>query len=248
VTATAIEPVASGMDTNFQLVAIDQVQLARAQDELISWAERAQKAVQLEKAAEEEVLERAKEAHWARAPHERRIKQLARRLTFYGKIESALRDGYVVIPNFPLTLFAIRTKAGSPHGSQRDGTWARPQSGQILPEGAGEYKNPVPLLETASETRKASHNPEKTYEQTVSWPSDWQDEIEFPIALAKPVLMQRTATALAKRLFDEIGVASDSVSSGYTGDPIICGRIRNPRAGRPAISFFLGWYFDPARL
>jgi hypothetical protein len=67
--------------------------------------------------------------------------------------------------------------------------------------------------------------------------------------LAKPALMQRTATAMAQKLFDEIGVAVDSSFSGRTsGDPILLGRIRNPRRGRPDMTFFIGWYFDPSQL
>ena len=48
---------------------------------------------------------------------------------------------------------------------------------------------------------------------------------------------------------DEIGVAEDSWTGG-TGkpDPIIIGRLRNPRRNAPAISFFVGWYFDPSHL
>lgn len=73
--------------------------------------------------------------------------------------------------------------------------------------------------------------------------------LNFPLALAKPVLMERAAAAMGRKLFDEIGVAVDTQWRGRrSGDPIILGRIRNPRRGRPDITFFVGWYFDPTNL
>ena len=235
-------------ESEYQLVAVDQPQLQAAHDKMIEWAHGAQQAVAHELVEEVRVLDHEREQKWAIAPHNRRIKQLNKRLTFYGKIEEALRAGYVIIPNFQMTAFAIRTKAEKPHGAPRDGDWYPDAPPQTLPAGEGEYRNPSQLVSHRTEIRPASYDKTKTYEQVVTWPVDWQDAIEFPIALAKPALMQRTAQVMAKRLFDEIGVATDASFSSARGDPVIIGRIRNPRSGRPAISFFVGWYFDPSRL
>jgi hypothetical protein len=62
--------------------------------------------------------------------------------------------------------------------------------------------------------------------------------------------MQRTAQAMALKVFDEIGVATDTVRgrSGTRGDPVLIGRILNPNPNKPALSVFLGWYFDPSVL
>ena len=233
---------------SFQLVAVDQAQLAHAQDELISWSEHAQQLVTRELEEQQQVRDHAAAQKWAVAPHDRRIAQLRRRQEFYAKIEGAAREGYVVIPNFEMTAFAIRTKAAKPKARQRDGKWHPNERSQILPAGEGEYKNPSQLITESTETRKRNYGEKESYTQVVSWPSEFQESIEFPIALAKPVLMQRTAMALATKLFDELGVVDDGPRHGRPGDPVIAGRIRNPRPGRPDITFFIGWYFDPSRL
>jgi len=63
--------------------------------------------------------------------------------------------------------------------------------------------------------------------------------------IAKPALMSKTAEAMALKIFDEIGVAVDT--KGRKSDPVIIGRIKNPRQ-RPDLSFFIGWFFNPADL
>lgn len=56
------------------------------------------------------------------------------------------------------------------------------------------------------------------------------DKIEA--VMAKPALMTAAGNAMTAKVFDEIGVAVDS--------------IRNPSG--PDVSFYLGWYFDPSEL
>lgn len=243
----ALEDPPEQLGQPYHLVAQNQEQLAAAHGGMLAWARNAQDLVEGEIEGEQANLEAAIAANFKTAPFENRINRLARRKIFYHKLEEALLAGFVLVPNFPMNTFAVRTKAKHPHGRQRDGLGHGHQQPQLADVGEGEYRNPVPLLETSTETRAKLGDPTKTYEQVVSWPSDWQEEIDFPLAIARPELMQRTASTMAKKLFDEIGVAVDSNWS-TRGDPILLGRIRNPRPGRPSVTFFLGWYFDPSRL
>lgn len=239
------EPTVSPND--YHLIAVDRPQLEAAHAKMIGWAHVQIATVQAEKKAEEELLAVAKERKWATAPFKRRIAIMDRRIVFYQKIEEALRAGYVIVPNFQMEIFAIRTKAQTPRGRVQQGRHNRFfQSAQLLQAGEGEYRDPNPLVHT--EVDRVDDGKGGKKENISQWPDHFDPEIHFPIALAKPALMQRTATAMASKLFDEIGVAVNSSWSGrMTGDPIILGRIRNPRQ-RADMTFFIGWYFDPTDL
>jgi hypothetical protein len=249
---TAIEPVqeiALQEATGYQLVATDDAQLRSAHGKMIEWAHVQIATLEAEKRAEEESLAIAKERKWATAAFTRRIAIMDRRITFYRKIEAALRAGYVIVPNFEMTVFAIRTKAKSPRGGEVAQSWRGSdfvQNAQQLPEGEGEYQNPRPQVWQREEKREKADG--KTESVKVFWPDDEFKDIEFPIALAKPALMTKTAEAMARRVFDEVGVAVDRTNWSRRGDPIVLGRIVNPRRGASALTFFIGWYFDPSNL
>lgn len=234
-TSTAVAPRES-----YQLIAIDGDQLQTAHGRMADWVKSRIAECETERAAELENIRIAQENHWASAPFKRRVSVLEKRIGFYSKIRSAIDEGYVIIPNFPMDIFAIRTNASAPRFQVQAGRFnSFPQSAQLLPEGGGEYVNPLPNVIT-------EHDDDgKGGTIITQQPADEWNDVEFPIALARPQLMEKTAQAMALRLFDEIGVARDHVAGG---DPIILGRIRNPRNGRPDISFFIGWFFDPSRL
>lgn len=243
----ALEDPPTELGVPYHLVAQDTGQLQEAHAGMLAWVRNAQLAVERELGAEQANLAAAVDAGFKTSAFDARIKRLEKRKIFYGKIEAALLDGFVLVPNFPMNVFAVRTNA-KPRGRPRDGMGAQLQQPQMLPIGEGENRNPNPLLEYRTETRHRNYGEKEAYEQVVSWPTDWQEEIDFPLTIARPELMQRTATTLARKLFDEIGVAVDANWSTRGVDPILLGRIRNPREGRPAVTFFLGWYFDPSRL
>lgn len=252
---TAIEPVqevALQESTGYQLVAIDRPQLETAHAKMIDWAKEMQSRVAVEKAGEEENLRIAEERKWATTHFKKRIAGLVRQGIFYEKIEAALRAGYVIVPNFEMTVFGIRTTADSPRSVVQENSWARnatsfEQQSQRLPAGEGEWKNPLPTVHTEQQTTTNEKGVKSTTH--LQWAEEFRD-FDFPIALAKPVLMNRTAEAMALKVFDEVGVAVDTMSKwrgNRRGDPFILGRIRNPRQ-RADITFFIGWYFDPTNL
>lgn len=249
---TAIEPVqeiALRPSTGYQLIATDDAQLRTAHGKMIEWARVQVATVEAEKIAEEESLAVAKERKWATVAFTRRIATMEKRITFYRKIESALLAGYVIVPNFQMTVFAIRTKANAPRGGEISATWRGTdfiQNSQRLPEGEGEYRNPRPQVYQREEQRDKPDGKKESVK--VFWPDDEFKDIEFPIALAKPALMTKTAEAMARKIFDEVGVAVDRSNWSRRGDPIVLGRIGNPRKGASALTCFIGWYFDPSNL
>lgn len=253
---TAIETTATDLEhsTAYQLVALDRPQLEAAQAKMIEWAKARRDQVDVDWDVENTSLDLAMQHGWLTAPFERRLSKLARQRTFYAKILQALEAGYAIVPNFQMNVFAVRTRWKAPRGSVRSGRYNRPetfaQGAELLEAGDGRYVNPIPDLVTDSYTEKDDKR--QTVTKYQQWPGDEFNDVEFPIALAKPQLMTRVGEAMAIKLFDEIGVAVDtwdrSRSGAGRGDPILLGRLLNPRTNRPSVSFFLGWYFDPSKL
>jgi hypothetical protein len=230
----------------YQLVALDRGELEAAHGKMIDWAKGKLDRVDVDVDVERTSLDIAVKNGWLVAPFERRLNILARQRTFYEKIVEALRAGYAIVPNFAMNVFAIRTNAARPRGKEEQSTWARfIQPAQLLPAGEGRYVDPAPQV--YSEERVVKDGSGKDVTRTFQSPSEEFDEVAFPIALAKPQLMTRVGEAMAHKLFDEIGVAVDSTSRGR-GDPILLGRLLNPRRNRQSLTFFLGWYFDPSAL
>lgn len=236
--------------TEFQLVARNSTELSAAHAKMIEWAERMQVKCETERAEQQANLDISVTNGWANSPtFERRIARLSARIEFYAKIEAALRAGYCIVPNFEMDVFAIRTTRGNPTGRPRTG-WSNDftQAPQRLPIGEGDYVHSQPVVHQRKDTVPDSRFPGQTREEWTQWPVAFKD-VEFPIAIAKPVLMAAAAKATADKLFDEIGIARDTQGwrGARAGDPFLLGRLRNPRRA-PDVTFFLGWYFDPSRV
>jgi hypothetical protein len=237
------------LDQPLHLVALDRPQLEDAHAKMTAWVVARIDRIDHELDVEGAALDAAARSGFATSPFERRLNQLARQRTFFEKIRVAVEAGYAIVPNFPMTIFAIRTKAKTLKGAHTTSAWNRQeQSAQLLGQGDGEYRSPLPVID--SYTNSEPDGKGGTKQVTNYYPSEWADEIEFPLALARPEIMDKTRAAMTMKLFDEIGVADDrsGQASGGRGDPVIIGRIRNPRRGGPALSFFIAWYFDPSHL
>lgn len=223
------------------LVALTQEEMVNAHGGMLAWVRQRQVAVAEELKEEEQNLAYAKSHKWSVRPFEKRVLRLKRQVLFYEKVEAALAAGFVVVPNFDMDVFAIRTKAKTPRGPAREGVWNRfTQEAQLLPIGEGEYRNPDPKLAMETVTKTNSSGQQVTaYQQ---WPEEFRD-ITFPFAIARPEIVSQAGAALALKLFDEVGVAVNRNRS-VKGDPILLGHLRNPKNGAPGVTFFLAWYYD----
>src|SRR5207245_2577264 len=122
---------------------------------------------------------------WANGALKRQSEKAKKRLTFYEKVLAALSAGYIIVPNFPVTAFAIRTDKNKPLKML---TTERYQSNEQIPSGLvageGEYKNPFPLMfEMTIEPATQAKSAVKNY-----WSEAWKD-FEFPLTMAKPRIM-----------------------------------------------------------
>lgn len=235
----------------YQLIAASKDELRSAHEKMVEWAVRMQQSCEAELEESGNALEVAERNGWEPlGTLKNRMRMLSARKVFYSKVEAALRAGYVVVPNFAMTVFAIRTNAKRPRGNavSRD-SWppnmSFEQRPQLLPQGDGEYKSNRPTVATDVDTVESGSSKVTRYTE---YPVELTG-IDFPIALAKPELMNETARAMAPKLFDEIGVAVDTERGWASrGDPIILARIRNPRRNAPNMTFFVAWYFETERI
>jgi hypothetical protein len=150
-----------------------------------------------------------------------------------------------------MTVFAVRTKRANPDGGAVERRWGATVPDvkpQVLPEGDGRYVSVRPKTDTfAVEEEEDGTKVEKTYIEATEFNDD--PVATFPIALVKPRIIEATQRALAEKLFDEIGVADGLAwQRSLRADPIILGRIRNPRKAAPSVSFFIAWTADMRRV
>lgn len=182
---------------------------------------------------------------------EKRVKFQFARLDYYHKLLTALENGYYIVPPLGMELFAIRTDKTNPLKKWQILQYSRQgnfeQQSQILPEGVGEYRNPQPEVtrryEYESKDEKTGIT-RKPFEATA-----WND-IEFPLNMVKPRIMEATSRAMALKVFDEMGVLPQDYKRNP--DPVILGRIYQPKPtyataswNRPkCITFMIAWHLN----
>jgi hypothetical protein len=176
----------------------------------------------------------------------KRVTQAEARVGYYTKIMEALRAGYYIVPPMDMELFAIRTDQKNPRKfwryliSSHQGNFQ--QSCKVLPIGKGDYKNPHPKVE--NDYRKETKNAEGLVVRPY-WADRW-DDIEFPINMIKPQIMEATGKAMAAKIFDELGVLPQDYRRNP--DPVILGRIYEPKQyayqETKVLTFLIAWHLN----
>jgi len=194
-------------------------------------------------------LEMALRQGWRSGGLERACNMAKRRHDFYIKIVQALDAGYLMVPNFEMTAWVVRTDRKKPKGNTRTERWGYsrwfPQEARQLPAGEGRYV----ARDAKSDVATVKRNDDKgnVYDVYQAWPTEFDDAPPFPFVFATPCVMERTSQALEERVFDEIGVSDDG-GGGRRGDPMLLGRVLNPRPNHPDMTFFLAWAMDLRRV
>lgn len=221
----------------------NQTEMSKAQESLVAWADAKVKLLkkELNEAAENVLI--ATKRKWKKAPFERVMDRAAKRLTFYEKVQAALKAGYVIVPDMNVELFAIRTTRKSAKQNKVKGQWSRPndQKTNSPPIGEGRYVTPQGEQVWANEVKK--HEPGKPPEYEIArWVEGHDEEIDFPFRLAKPSILNATADAMAGKFFDEMGVLPRFRTQP---DPVVVGRIVY-REGyvQKRFNFLVVWYID----
>ncbi len=228
--------------SDLHLVAETPAEMAQCNAALIEWCRHKIEAVFAESAELKAAYEHALAQKWKTSVLKRHWQMADKRLNYYQKILAALEQGYYIVPNFPITVFALRTDRNKPRGTADVYHWEtfEQKSASPLPQGEGEYQNPFPVIYERNIPEKNKEGvmvPKKYY-----FPKEW-DDLEFPISMAKPQIMQTTTRAMALKLFDEIGILPKAQAKE---DPLIVGRI-NLKTGpytNKTVTFILGWHLN----
>lgn len=225
----------------------NQTEMSKAQEALVAWAEAKVRLLKKELKEVNENLQIATKRKWKKEPWERQVTKAAKKLTFYEKIEAALKAGYVIIPDMNVDLFAIRTTRKSAKENKTKGQWNRPRDQQTNspPLGEGRYVTPQGEQVWANEVKK--HEPGKAPEYEIArWVEGHDEEIDFPFRMAKPAILTATADAMAGKFFDEMGVLPQF---RVQADPVVVGRITHKDGYHTRrFNFLVVWFIDTREL
>lgn len=230
---------------DIEVTAIEPGEMLPAQHQLIDWCQRKCRALELEKKELVDAYNHAVAHKWKSSTLKAAAERLQKRIVFYGKIGAALEAGYCIVPNFPVSLFAIRTDRDKP--LKLMGTYQydnHQQPAGALAVGEGEYKNPLPKVwERTIQKEEPNKKEIKQY-----WAEDFE-AVDFPIQMAKPRIMEATTRAMALNIFDEFGI----LPAARKQDPLIVGRIKLGGTPRHAhddnrVTFIIAWHLNTAML
>lgn len=232
-----------------QLVAHSREQMAAAQTKLIDWAQRKIDEQKLESEEASKAKTVALAAGFDTGPFHRSHLKAVRLIDFYEKLKAAFSAGYVLIPDFPVDVFAIRTNKRYPAAQEsRYRNDTRNQSSEGPSLGEGEYVDSDPTICKGSTYHEENHKKELVPVQF--WKADeFKDVIDFPMSIAKAAVMDDVACAMQQKIFDEIGVLPNRRQ--IKKDPIVVGIIRDPRSStynKRRVMFLLAWYLDTRTL
>jgi hypothetical protein len=233
---------------DLRLYALSPADVTTAQDQLRRWLAEKRLEVEGEVKELEQCLHVAAEGRMQTDAWRRRLKPVRLHLDFLDKVTMALDQGYLIIPNLPLNVFAVRVSENTePEGYQERKNWrpSAPEYGpEQLPAGRGVYVSPRPAMK-----RGSREEPEKTGGTTTIYTAQVIafKPVGFPVVAVRPEILTAAQRAMALRLFDEIGLVQD----GGRHDPIVVGRIndwKRPRDKAKGVTCFIGWFFDTRSL
>ncbi|HYM25515.1 MAG TPA: hypothetical protein VEU08_19990 [Vicinamibacterales bacterium] len=223
------------------LVALTPADMAPAQADLVAWCDRKIAAVKAERDDIETNLELATEHGWKHKSVAASLARAEKRILYYEKMKAAVAAGYLIVPNFPIDVFAVRVARPKQPEQVRDSTWGGfPAKAELLPVGVGRYVDDMVFHRDEShvETVDGKERLVKRYVTT-----DY-DEVDFPVVAVKPAILKATQRAMALRIFDQIGTVQNRTGR----DPIVVGRLLDPRGNGRCATFFIAWWLDTASL
>src|ERR1051326_948244 len=124
------------------LVALTPADMVPAQSSLVAWCDKKIAAVKQELSDIETNLELATEHGWKHRSVAAALERTKKRVLYYEKIKAAVEAGYLIVPNFPIDVFAVRVarakqrQATSDYAYRRDYKTAK---AELLPAGEGRY-------------------------------------------------------------------------------------------------------------
>lgn len=244
------------------LTAVGPEEMKAAQGDMKAWLE--QKLLVLERDIIEAnaALNEARRNGWATTALTSARNRAVDDETFYNKILIAVEAGYTVIPDFPISVFAVRrdapdeTRSNTWTGRVSDDVYSEPATSDCAPAGAGEYRNPQPQmyrhwLGTRKDDKGKEFNPYEVARMDYA-----AGPITFPPNVARSPIMRATSDAMAHKTFDQFGVCFPimpvgsqrqvQTQSARAGDPLVIGQIVRKRIGarQKVVSFIIAWHLN----
>lgn len=231
----------STIDRPTTLVALSPHDVGPAQVNLASWCRGKIAALGSDLREQRQNLRHARASKWKTAPWQSLVNKTKRRMIYYAKIKSAVDAGYLVVPNFDIDVFAVKTTRPIPP-QEWGRTTAQPD---LSPAGRGQYVDDVVFSYETTETLTNRDNTTRTVKHDV--PTRYDFEPDIPLRGVKPIILDATQRAMALRIFDQIGVVKHRKQ-----DPIIVGQIIDPDGNgkywKKTVCFFIAWWLDPSTL
>jgi hypothetical protein len=214
------------------VTALHPIQMQQSQQQLIEWCHEKIKATLVEAQEMQEAYEKAKKNKWKTDVLHRHAGLARKRHEYFIKIHAALMEGYYIVPNFPIQTFVIKTRLKAPRYQNKGGSWyINSEKAEELPLGIGEYQNPsIPIVEHHDVVDGKTH--------THATSGNYFYDVEFPINMAKPMIMDAAAKAMREKIFDQMGVLPDFQKKK---DPLIIGQILGHNK---IVSFMVAWHLN----
>lgn len=234
--------------TRQQFVALTPQELPGAQAGIADWCRAKIIELSHELRDARQNMRQAKAMLWRYNGWQTVIRKTTARMLYYVKIKTAVEAGYLIVPNFPAEILAVRVDRDAP--STKYATYptqineAKPDLS--LPPGAGRYVD-----ETLPHEDRSFTNPQNTVVRRCMV-DKFDEEIDFPATLIKPVILSATQRAMSLKVFDRIAVSfgghgSQMSSRQRRADPIVLGQILDGSAAHPQdkrVTFFIAWWLD----
>ena len=224
-----------------------------AQENLSAWVGAKVEEAKLELDEMNDNLAIARRSKWKTSGLQTAASRALKTFSFYEKIKAAVDAGYVIVPDFPIDIFAVRTEREYPVRNYvaRDWDINRTQNSESPPIGAGDYISDQP---------EVKRSPSSVYEggklvtKTGFW-SDGYKDVDFPVKTVRPIILEETSKALQLKIFDEVGIIGAGkrrqvVRGQIAGaDPMVIGRVIFKHGYKTKrVSFLIAWWLNPSDL
>lgn len=237
------------MAKDLVVVARNASEMQLAQTQLVEWADSKLADENEAFTLAKENYEIAKKNKWRTVGLRTALRKAEERVSYYTKIKAALEAGYVIVPNFNIDIFAIRTTKTRPKQESRlyNASPDRFENQTNRPAlGKGEYVDPWPAV--SHESWKEKNAEGKLVHREATTVEGWQEGIDFPFKLARPQVLDDTAKAMALKIFDRIGVTPHRTVRKR--DPMVIGEIvfKQGTYQERVMSFLITWWVDTSDL
>lgn len=222
-------------------------QMMVAQQSLIEHMTQKVEAEQQALADKTENLEHAKRTKIRTAGWAKEVAIAKQRVRYYQSALDALNEGYAIIPDFPISIIAVRTSKLSPK-EQELVRYRKIDDvpSEQLPTGLGDYVAPEPELrhfDKAVPDGKGGFDRKMMVATTGKFRA-----IDFPLKAVKPQILAELDKALKGKIFDEIGIIPAFGSNKRHSDPMLIGRIHCKDKQARSLSFLITWWIDTTTL